>query len=51
MSYFDEIFSKFAAAKERKLCRIITSKALEGFIGVMEATKNSVGSLDFAAEL
>jgi len=54
------MFNKFEAAKARKLClssRIITSKTLQAFsaklllVGVMEAAKISVGSLDFAAEL
>jgi len=60
ISFFDEIFNKFAAAKSRKLCLgswIITSKALQAFstklllVGVMEAAKSSVSSLDFGAEL
>jgi len=57
---FNEIFNKFEAAKARNLCLsswIITSKTLQFFsaklmlVGVMEEAKNSVRSLDFAAEL
>jgi len=60
VSFFDEIFKTFEAAKARKLCLSswkITSKTLQDFsdklllVGVMEAAKNSFGSLDFAAEL
>jgi len=54
------IFNKFAAAKARKLCLWswkITSKALQAvpakmlLLGVMQAAKNYVASLDFAAEI
>jgi len=60
ISFFDEMFNKIEAAKTRKLCLsswIITSKTLQFFsakvllVGVMEAAKNFVGFLDFAAEL